>query len=81
MKTIYTALLVVSFAAIVVAGSASAATVNLVEKDITNWSPVSNGNYGTLTYSIDASEMLTYYFIIYDNDTLTGDHILVVVAP
>jgi hypothetical protein len=80
MKTIYTALLVVSFAAIVMVGSASADTVNLVEKDGA-WNVVSGGNYGTLTYSIDASEMLTYSFVVHDNDTLTGDHVLVVIAP
>ena len=80
MKTIYTALLIVSFAAIVMVGSASAATVDLVEKDGA-WNRVSGGNYGTLTYSIDASETLTYNFVVHDSDTLLGDHILVVIAP
>jgi len=81
MKTIYTALLVISFAAIVMVGSASADTVNLLEKDPSDWSVVPNGNSGTLTYSISASGMLTYSFVVVDSDTLTGDHELVVIAP
>ena len=62
-------------------GSASADTVNLVEKNPSTWIPVPNGNYGTLTYSIDASGMLTYNFVVVDSDTLSGDYILVVIAP
>ena len=82
MKTIYTALLVISFAAIVMAGSASAQTVNLVEKTgDPDWNDVPNGNYGTLTYTITASGILSYNFSVLDDDTLTGDHILVVIAP
>ena len=63
------------------AGTASAATVNLVEKNPSDWSTVLNGNYGTLTYSIDASGMLTYSFTVIDSDTLTPPHTLVVIAP
>ena len=64
------------------AGTVSAATVNLVEKDgEPNWNVVPGSNCGTLTYSIDASGMLTYSFVVDDSNTLIGDHVLVVIAP
>ena len=65
----------------VMAGAASADTLNLVEKDPNTWTPISGGNYGTLTYSIDANGILAYNFVVVDNDTLIGPHTLVVIAP
>jgi PKD repeat protein len=66
--------------------SASATTpytgsVRLVEKNPSNWSVVPEGNYGVLNYTIDSNGLMTYNFNVVDNDTLTDNHTLVVIAP
>ena len=75
MKKIFALFIVIAMIA-----SVNACTVDLVEKD-SSWNKVTNGNYGTLTYTLDGSGHLIYNFVVMDSDTLDGDHILVVIAP
>jgi uncharacterized repeat protein (TIGR01451 family) len=56
-------------------------TVELVEKNTTDWSTVPFGNFGVLEYCIDTTGLLKYDFVLVDSDTLTGLHDLVVIAP
>lgn len=56
-------------------------SVQLVEKNQSNWSVVPDGNYGVLNYTIDSNGLMTYNFTVVINKTLTDNHTLVVIAP
>ncbi|OYT25738.1 MAG: hypothetical protein B6U97_04990 [Candidatus Altiarchaeales archaeon ex4484_96] len=74
-------LLTILIAVTMIASASASCTVDLVEKNPSNWSKISGGNYGTLTYTLDGSGTLTYNFAVMDSDTLSGDHTLVVIEP